>query len=242
MSADPAANLRGLLEAQLKDAPAAPEASRFTPTLVADHPFADPILEELLYAFLAWEAGDKKAAPAPAKLAATCVDANELRICLASEIVAALGSTYPKAAERAERIRATLNDIFDREHEVSLASLAAAGKREARQYLDSLEGIPPYVAARTALVALDCHAFPVDDRLRKLLAGESCLPDDETTDSAPGWIERQIRAGEAQPMFLALEHWAADRKPASRPRKKTTKKATSRKRTTRKASTPKSDG
>ncbi|MEL6311613.1 MAG: hypothetical protein AAFQ17_04470, partial [Pseudomonadota bacterium] len=102
MSADPAANLRGLLEAQLKDAPAAPEASRFTPTLVADHPFADPILEELLYAFLAWEAGDKKAAPAPAKLAATCVDANELRICLSSEIVAALGSTYPKAAERAE--------------------------------------------------------------------------------------------------------------------------------------------
>ncbi|MEO0632017.1 MAG: hypothetical protein AAFY46_15030, partial [Planctomycetota bacterium] len=186
MSADPAANLRGLLEAQLKDSPAAPEASRFTPTLVADHPFADPILEELLYAFLAWEAGDKKAAAAPAKLAATCVDANELRICLSSEIVAALGSTYPKAAERAERIRATLTDIFDREHEVSLASLATAGKREARQYLDSLEGIPPYVAARTALVALDCHAFPVDDRLRKLLAGESCLPDDETTDSAPG--------------------------------------------------------
>ncbi|MEO1534405.1 MAG: hypothetical protein AAFS11_02440 [Planctomycetota bacterium] len=245
MSADPAANLRAFLEAQLKDAPAAPEASRFTPTLVADHPFADPILEELLYAFLVWEAGDKKAAPAPAKLAATCVDANELRICLSSEIVAALGSTYPKAAERAERIRATLNDIFDREHEVSLASLATAGKREARQYLDSLEGIPPYVAARTALVALDCHAFPVDDRLRKLLAGESCLPEDETTDSAPGWIERQIRAGEAQPMFVALEHWAADRKPAPRTKKKTsrtTKKSASRKKTTKKASSPKSDG
>lgn len=238
MSADPAANLRALLEAQTTSDPVG-AADRFAPPIVEDHPFADPILAELLYAFLAWEAGDKKAAPAPAKLAATCIDANELRICLPSEIVGALGTSYPKAAERAERIRATLNDIFDREHDVTLASLARVGKREARQYLDSLEGIPPYVAARTALIALGCHAFPVDDRLRKLLTAEGCLPEDESTDSASGWIERQLRAGEAPAMFLALEQWAADHKPAARSKKKTSrsaKKPTTRKKTTKKAS------
>lgn len=249
MSADPAANFRALLDAHAPEAaagdqPSADTPSRFLPTLINDHPFADPILEELLYAFLVWEAGDKRAAPAPAKLAAVCVDANELRICLPAEIVATLGTTYPRAPERAERIRATLNDIFNREHDVTLASLAAAGKREARQYLDSLEGIPPYVAARTALVALGCHAFPIDDRLRKLLAGQACLPADEATDSAPGWIERQLRAGEALNMFLELERWATEHKPSARTNKsasRTTKKATSRKSRTKKPSS-KSDG
>ncbi len=249
MSADPAANLRALLEARIAEAnsadePPRPDTPRFAPTLIDDHAFADPILEELLYAFLVWEAGEKRAATAPAKLVAQCVDANELRICLASEIVAALGTTYPRATERAERIRATLNAIFEREHDVTLASLASTGKREARQYLDSLEGIPPYVAARTALLALECHAFPVDDRLHKLLASEQCLPEDESAESAPGWIERQIRAGEAPGMFAALERFAVDHKPAPRTKKKasrTTKKASSRKKRAKKPSTQ-SDG
>lgn len=241
MSADPAANLRTLLEKLAADAPKPDESSRFTPTQIPEHPFGDPVIEQLVLAFLAWEAGEKRAAAAPAKIAAQCIDVNELRICLPSEIVSILGTTYPKAAERAERIRATLNDIFDREHDVSLAHLPNLGKREARQYLDSLQGIPPYVAARTALLALDCHAFPADERLAKLLAAERCLPDDLAPADAAGWIERHTRAGEAGPMFLALEAWAADRKPASRGSKKskatrTTKKATSRKSRSRKSS------
>jgi hypothetical protein len=245
MSTDPAANLRKLFEKLAAEAPTPDTASRFTPTQIADHPFGDPVIEHLILAFLTWEAGEKRAATAPAKLAAHCVDANELRICLPSEIVGILGTTYPRAPERAERIRATLNDIFDREHDVTLAHLADLGKREARQYLDSLEGIPPYVAARTALLALDCHAFPADERLAKLLAAERCLPDDTPHADAPGWIERQVRAGEAGPMFIELEAWAADRKPAARGAKKskatrTTKKATSRKSRSKKAS--KADG
>ncbi|MEO1585058.1 MAG: hypothetical protein AAFR96_10885 [Planctomycetota bacterium] len=235
MSADPAAKLRKRLESLAAEAPSPDEQPRFAPTQLVDHPFADPVLEHLLHAFLVWEAGERRAASAPAKLAARCIDANDLRICLPSEIVAALGTTYPRAGERAERIRATLNAVFDREHEVSLASLAALGKREAKQYLDTLEGIPPYVAARTALLALDCHAFPIDDRLARLLDAEGCLPDDAPSADAQGWIERQLRAGEAPAMFLGLEAWAADRKPPAKTTKKakasrTTKKATSRKR------------
>lgn len=250
MSADPAATLRAFLERRLAEArdhddePLAGGAPRFARPTQDDHPFGDPVLETLLEAFLVWEAGHKRAATAPAKIAAHCVDANELRICLTAEIVAALGSSYPKAAERADRIRATLNDIFQREHDVSLASLAEAGKREARQYLDSLDGIPPYVAARTALLALDCHAFPADTRLTKLLHAEGCLPDAEQPEAAAGWIERQLRAGEARDMFLALEHWAAERRASSRTNTgtgRTTKKAASRKTRGRKPSA-RSDG
>lgn len=238
MSADPAANLLALLE-RIAIAP-----EEITPRpeleLLPGDPMTDPICQELVWAYLLWEAGEKRAKALAAKLCEVFVDLNEFRVCLPSELASFFGSTYPKAAERGDRMRATLNDIYNREHTVTLQSLSDMNKRDARAYLDSLEGIPPYVAARTFLIGLGGHAFPLDERLMKVLTAEDALAEADDIATASGWLERQVRSGDAAPALHALEAYAA--RPASaRPSrkstaKKTTKKASSTKKRTRKSS------
>ena len=238
MSADPAANLLALLDRiaiALED---------ITPRPVFEispgEAMTDPLCQELVWAYLLWEADEKRARALAAKVCESFVDLNEFRVCLPSELASFFGNTYPKAAERGDRMRATLNDIYNREHSVSLESLAEMNKRDARAYLDSLEGIPPYVAARTFLIGLGGHAFPLDDRLMKILAAEDALAESGDIVSASNWLERQVRSGDAAPALHALEAYAdtpsSSRAPRKTTAKKAPKKASSTKPRTRKSS------
>ncbi|PHQ81629.1 MAG: hypothetical protein COB69_03925 [Phycisphaera sp.] len=228
MSVDHGANLQSLIKRLAGEgSPVAQERTqRFH--CGPNEPMTDPICDELIWSFLVWEAGEKRAAALAAKLCESFVDLNEFRICLTSELVSFFGQTYPKNAERADRMRTSLNDIFRREHEVSLRSLAGLNKREAKAYLDSIEGIPPYVANRTFLLGLGGHAFPLDNRLLKLLAAEEAIAETETVASGAGWLERQIRSGDAAPAFVSLETWAAEQPTSRSKNKKTSKKITNK--------------
>lgn len=223
MAVDHAAKLQSLIKrlGTEADAPTSP-APRFF--CKPDEPMTDPVCDELIWAYLVWEAGEHRAGAVASKLCESFVDLNEFRVCLTNELTGFFGQTYPRAVERSDRIRATLNDIFNREHDVSLTSLVSMNKREARAYLDSLEGIPPYVASRTFLFGLGGHAFPVDDRLLKLLVAEQALAETETIESAANWLERQVRSGDAAPAFLAIEEWASKKRASST--RSTTKKKT----------------
>lgn len=211
MSADPGAKLAALL-ARL--APGGEACARPELEIRPGEPMTDPVCQELVWAYLVWEAGPKLARAAMAKLCESFVDLNELRVCLPTELAAFFGTTYPRAAERADRLRATLNDIFSREHAVTLTTLLGMNKRDARTYLDSLEGIPPYVAARTMLVGLGGHAFPLDERLMAVLLREEALGEAGDIVSASGWLERQVRSGEAARALVALELHAEQAGPA----------------------------
>ncbi|TVQ63608.1 MAG: hypothetical protein EA378_01610 [Phycisphaerales bacterium] len=169
----------------------------------------EPILHELVMSFCHWEATPTQARAAATRLREGVVDYNELRVCLEPELEDLLGPRHPQRESCAARIRAALNEIYTREHELSLATLASTGKREARAYLDSLEGVPPFVSARVVLLALGGHAFPLDERLRKRLAGEGVLEAGLDVAGASSWLERQVRAGEAAGLYQALESWSS---------------------------------
>ncbi len=177
-------------------------------------PEGDHLLWRLVFCFLAWEAPVSKACAAARKLHSAVIDYNEMRVCLPDEIAGMIGERYPRAIERAARLRSVLNELYRREHAVSLAKAANLGKREAREYLESLEGMPPFVAARMALVALGGHAFPLDERTHAALQEEGAVPPGLSLHDASGWLERQFRAGEALPAFLVMERWMNDRAPA----------------------------
>ena len=172
---------------------------------------ADRLLWRLVFSFMAWEASHARASGATKKLHASVIDYNEMRVCLADELAGMIGDRYPRAQERSARLRSTLNDLYRREHGVTLARAVSLGKREAREYLESLEGMPRYVAARMSLVALGGHAFPLDERLQQALRESDALPADLATDEASGWLERQFRAGEALAPYQLLERWMNDR-------------------------------
>jgi hypothetical protein len=168
-------------------------------------PDGESIMQEYLRSFLTWEASGAKAEQALKRIQHAVVDLNELRVCLTDELAQMLGERYPLARERAQRLRASLNELYRREHGVTLEAVVMMPKREARAYIGSLEGVPPFVAARVTLLSLGGHAFPIDERLRSALADAGV----ESTDaeSLGGWIERQVRGGEARQAYLALEAW-----------------------------------
>lgn len=169
----------------------------------------DPLVE-LVDAFLVWECGRQKADLAMKRLTTAVVDVNELRVCFPDEIVAILGARYPRVEERAMRLRATLNDIYIREHAVTLNKLRAANKRDAWKYLSTLDGIPQFVAARVLLMALGGHALPVDDRLLVRLIGEGVVDPDTTIDQAAGFLERAIKAGESIEAHHLMLRWSEE--------------------------------
>lgn len=177
------------------------------PWLPAPAEGQDPLVNQFIFSFLLWRWRATPAAAALDRLLRTFVDVNELRVCLPDELAAAAGDTTEHAIERASRLRAALNDMYRREHIVTLAPAANLGKREARTYLESLEGVPPFVAARMALLAFGGHAFPLDERLHTSLEAEGALPPSLTLLDASGWLERHFRAGEAAPAYLLFEAW-----------------------------------
>lgn len=176
---------------------------------------ADPLLWQFVYSFLIWESSPAKAGAAAKRLQGAVVDYNEMRVALTDELASMIGERYPRAAERAARLRSALNDLYKREHAVTLKRIAELSKRDARVFLESLEGTPPFVAARMVLLALGGHAFPLDERLHRALAEEDAVPRDLSLTDASGWMERQFRAGEATEPYLVLERWMNDR-PAPR--------------------------
>ena len=107
------------------------------PTPVSD---GDPV-STLIYSSLLWEATVSDATTAFDKLMKSVVDYNELRVLLAHDVIDIIGEEYPKADERARRLRAMLRDIYVREHEVTLESLSSLGKKDTKVYLESLEGM-----------------------------------------------------------------------------------------------------
>lgn len=180
----------------------------------------DPLLWQLVFSFLAWESSVAKAAAVSKKLHGAVVDYNEMRVCLANELAGLIGDRYPRGLERASRLRSTLNDLYRREHSVTLSPAAALPKREARVYLESLDGTPGYVASRLLLLSFGGHAFPVDERMYLSLLEEDAAPPDLSLTDAAGWMERQFRAGEAAPAYLLIEAWLSERPPPKAPARK----------------------
>ncbi|MCC5785933.1 MAG: hypothetical protein JJU33_04435 [Phycisphaerales bacterium] len=165
----------------------------------------DAPLARLVESFMWWEAGGRHAPAAVEKLCAELVDYNELRICLPDEVLAIIGTKYPRGQERCERLNAALNAVYNREHALNLETLLSMPKREARVYLDGLDGITPFIASRVMLLTLGAHAFPVDSRVASVLSEASIAEPDEQPAQIAAKMERLLRAGECREIYLGVE-------------------------------------
>lgn len=201
MSADPVKKLHAFI----KRLPPLPEPR------AADRPNShttDPIVLELVRSFFIWEVGTKACARSLAQLDAATADYNEVRVCLPHEVGRIVTHQDAKFEERVLRLRSVLNDIYRREHVLLLAHLTQQPKRDARAYLESLDGMPPFVSARVCVTALGAHAVPVDSRVVAALVAERALPAE--LESAPhsdcaSWLEHHIRADEAASVHIRFE-------------------------------------
>ena len=121
----------------------------------AENPFpgVSDATQVLIQSFLVWEWNGARASSTWARMVEDVTDLNELRVTVVDDYLEYFGGGCPRAEERADRLRATLRGVFHREHSTDLSGPAGGPKKEFREYLDSLEGMTPFVAARTALIA-----------------------------------------------------------------------------------------
>ena len=190
---------------------------------------ADPVAT-LIQSLLLWESTTEKATAAYARLMEHLVDYNDLRVCMPHETVDIIGPRYPRALERCQRLRAVLRNVFLREHAIKLDRLPTTGKREIKKYIESLEGIVPYAAARSLLLSFDVHIIPVDDQLRaQLIEADVCDASVEIPELM-NWLTTQAKQGEGAAVHYALQAWIDDMADGGKGGKKSSKSKSTAKR------------
>ena len=109
------------------------------------------VLRALSIGILGVTGSEEQAEHAVERLLATMVDWNEVRVSSPAEVHRAAGRSLPDGAKCCQHLLAALQDVFDRENRLSLERLRALGRREARQYLDNLEGVDAYASTAAFL-------------------------------------------------------------------------------------------
>lgn len=172
-----------------------------------DFPDADDPVTVLIISFLMWETTTSRALVAYQRIKENMVDFNDLRVCMPHEVVETIGKRYPLAMERCERLRAALRHIYLREHVVSLDILKGQGKREIKKYIETLDGVMTYSAARIQLVAFNTHGIPVDEQLRGLLIAHEAAEESLSLTDLSSWLSRQIKAEKSLETHYAIQSW-----------------------------------
>lgn len=237
-------------------------------TYKPEDPMAMKPVVQMVTAFFMWEASTKLAEKALDAMFDAFTDINEIRVTRDFEIVEAVGEKFPLIEERVIRFKQAMNTVFEREHGMEIKSIASAGKKDQKAYLDTIPGLPPYVGAQVLLLSFGGHAMPVDDRLVALLVKEGVLSEPAAPEVVEALLLRSIRASDAVSAHIALQALSDDKgqtQPVSerthplnrrivrqsRPStevaeeepaktKRSTKKTTTKKSTTKKSTTKKS--
>src|SRR5215210_4289979 len=171
----------------------------------------DP-LKALVRAAMSFDMPDAKAEEAMRLIDREFVDLNELRVATDLEIQELLGTRYPAIERRVAMITQSLNDIFEREHTLSLDRLKTVSKRDARQFLRELPEIHPFVEAYVMLFAFDGHAFPADGETLEFLKGHGIVEESTSLDECQRFVEHHLKAEECYDLFACLRGGALDAK------------------------------
>ena len=144
------------------------------------------------------------------------------------ETIELIGENYPEARERAKRLHAVLNAIYNREHDIQIKSLEGAGKRDIREYFETLNGITTFVCNRIISVCYGVAAMPVDERTLDALVDNDIIHEESEITTVATWLTRQVKADEIVEFHGSLQAWVEvqPRKEKSVAKKQPKKKAT----------------
>jgi endonuclease III len=171
----------------------------------------DP-LPALVRGAMSYDVPDAKAEDAMKAINREFVDLNELRVATDLEIQELLGQRYPQIEKRVAMITQSLNNIFEREHTLSLDRLKTISKKDARQFLRELPEIHPFVEAYVMLFSFEGHAVPMDDEMVEVLREEEVFEPETTLEEAQRFLEHNIKADESYEVYSCLRHLAYEKR------------------------------
>lgn len=165
-------------------------------------PEADDPIRRLALAVLGEDCGEADASATLDRLLSNMVDWNEIRVSTPDQVNRAMGDKIPDGLERARRLSRALHAVYLHEHRISLERLRNMGRREARQFLESLEGMNDYTAAAVMLWSFGGHAIPVNDALHHMLREAELIHSTATRAEVQAFLERNISASQVKEFCL----------------------------------------
>jgi hypothetical protein len=172
-------------------------------------------LRRLGIAILGVGSSDEQAEKAVEKCFETMVDWNEVRVSTPREVQKATGLMNENGLACCRRLVRALEAIYRRENALCLDQLRTQPRREARQYLESLDGVDAYAAASVMLWSLGGHAIPANDRLLAALREADMIHPDAERHEVQAFLERNISAADAKLFSLVMRALPSKRKRAS---------------------------
>ena len=169
-------------------------------------------LQALVRGAMSFDVSDAKAEEAVRLISKEFVDLNELRVATDLEIQELLGTRYPAIERRVAMITQSLNNIFEREHTMSLDRLKTISRRDARQFLRELPEIHPFVEGYVMLFAFEGHAIPTDDLMVSYLKEQGIVEENATVEDAQKFLEHHMKAEECHDFYVVLRKVVSDDK------------------------------
>ncbi|NIP25536.1 MAG: hypothetical protein GWN67_18390 [Phycisphaerae bacterium] len=192
----------------------------------------DEPADAVVYAIIAENMNGPATESAIKRFADYFIDLNDLRVSQEEEILEILGEDTPETKNIALNLTKALKAIFDEYHSVSLEPLKKIGKRPARQVLEKMEDISPFVVNYCMLTSLQSHAIPLTKWMIEFLRDNQLVDPESDEQQIEGFLTKQISAENAYEFYVLLRRQSEKRK--TKKKKKTVRKTKAKKATKRK--------
>ena len=171
-------------------------------------PRCQTIEQELVLAVLTQNTAEDAALRTLRRLNECMVDLNELRVTSPGDLLHVLEKSLPEPAGKARQITALLHAIYDKRNSLSLSFLRNKTIRDARQYLELLDGITPFVSAAVVQRCLGGHAIPIDEATVRLLKDLELINESAAVPEITAFLERHVKSADG-PWFATVLHQKA---------------------------------
>jgi hypothetical protein len=167
------------------------------------------VLEHLLYACVLENARFEAADEAFARLKELYFDWNEIRVTTVTELAEGMGG-LPDASGAAQRVKKSLQSIFEAHYAFDLEPLKKQNLGKAEKDLEKVAGSSPFVRAYVTQNALGGHSIAVSKGALDVLYGVGVVNDAESDKGIVPGLERAIPKNKGVEFFSLLHQAGAD--------------------------------
>src|SRR3954464_1278953 len=168
-----------------------------------------PALEHLLYACLLENARYDAADDAFAKLKELYFDWNEIRVTTVTELAEGM-SGIPDAAAAAQRVKRSLQSVFEGGYSFDMEALKKQNLGKAEKDLEKINGSSPFVRSYVTQQALGGHSIPISKGAIDILHAVGIISDGEADKGLVPGLERAIPKNKGVEFGSLLQQLAAD--------------------------------
>ena len=168
-------------------------------------PEPDDPVRRMAIALLGVSTSDERGTQALDKLLSVMTDWNEVRVSTPFELCKAIGDGISDCMVRSQNLISALRSVYHLENKPSLERVKTLGRREARQYLEQLNGMDDYAVASVVLWSLGGHAVPVNDALLGALREADLVDPTANRSEVQAFLERHVAAPEVKEFCLIFQ-------------------------------------